>query len=80
MRDAHTLAGYGRNILGARSVIPRLLDLFAKNRIACTWATVGMLFYDNREALLAALPSVRPSYANPKLSADLKTGFSRGVW
>jgi hypothetical protein len=68
VRDRRTIAGYGANILGVRQVVPRLLDLFARHGLGCTWATVGMLFFDDRDALLAALPEDRPSYADPRLS------------
>src|SRR6266487_5798938 len=45
VRDKRTIADYGANILGVRRVIPALLDLFAERNIACTWATVGLLFF-----------------------------------
>lgn len=68
VRDRRTIADYGANILGVREVVPRLLDLFAQHQLGCTWATVGLLFFDDRDALLAALPEARPSYADPRLS------------
>ncbi len=68
VRDHRRIEDYGANVLGAREVIPRLLDLFAAHGIACTWATVGMLFFDGRDALVEALPEVRPRYAEPRLS------------
>ena len=45
VRDQRTIADYGANILGVRQVVPALLDLFAERNIACTWATVGLLFF-----------------------------------
>ncbi len=68
VRDCRTVADYGANILGVRQVVPRLLDLFARHELGCTWATVGMLFFDDRDALLAALPDERPSYHDARLS------------
>src|SRR6185295_3174572 len=68
VRDKRTIADYGRNILGVRQVVPALLALFAERRIACTWATVGMLFFATKRDLLAALPEQRPRYADPRLS------------
>jgi hypothetical protein len=68
VRDKKTISDYGRNILGARKVVPRLLDAFSKRGVACTWATVGMLFFDNKDELLAALPTIKPTYRNSKLS------------
>ena len=68
VRDKRTIADYGPNILGGRAAVPRLLDLFARHGIGCTWATVGLLFFEDREALRAALPAERPGYADPGLS------------
>lgn len=68
VRDKRTIADYGQHLLGVRQVVPRLLDMFARYRIAATWATVGMLFFDDRDALVASLPEERPDYADPKLS------------
>jgi len=64
VRDSRTISQYGANILGARKAVPRLLELFRKNRVGCTWATVGMLFFDNKEELLATLPEIKPAYRN----------------
>ena len=68
VHDKRTLQDYGRNILGAREAIPRMLELFERYGVHCTWATVGLLFFDDKEELLQYLPEVRPSYANPALS------------
>jgi peptidoglycan/xylan/chitin deacetylase (PgdA/CDA1 family) len=68
MRDKVELESYAANLLGARQVIPRLLDVFAKSGVHATWATVGFLFFDDREELLAHLPSIMPGYRNRKLS------------
>ena len=68
VRDSKTIAGYGASILGVRRAVPRLLDLFARHRLSCTWATVGLLFFEDRAALLAALPELRPGYAERNLS------------
>jgi hypothetical protein len=68
VRDSKTISRYGKNILGVRQAIPRLLDLFDTYDLACTWATVGFLFFDEKDALLEALPELRPCYADPNLS------------
>ncbi|WIW87072.1 MULTISPECIES: polysaccharide deacetylase family protein [unclassified Sphingobium] len=54
---------------GARRAIPRILDLVAERNVALTWATVGLLFFDERDEMLSQLPAQRPSYADPALSA-----------
>lgn len=67
--DKRTIADYGPNILGVRRVVPALLDLFAERNIACTWATVGLLFFATNEVMLAALPVRKPRYSDGRLSA-----------
>jgi peptidoglycan/xylan/chitin deacetylase (PgdA/CDA1 family) len=68
VRDTTTLARYGRNILGVRDAVPRLLDLFERYGVRSTWGTVGFLFFDDKEDLLAHLPDIRPRYADERLS------------
>jgi hypothetical protein len=53
---------YCRNLLGARSAIPRILSLFRQFDIAATWATVGFLFARNRDELMDFSPVERPQY------------------
>jgi hypothetical protein len=69
VRDKRTIADYGPNILGVRQVVPALLDLFAERNIACTWATVGLLFFATNKALLAALPVRKPRYRDARISS-----------
>src|SRR5258705_12607934 len=69
VRDNRTIADYGANILGVREVIPALLDLFAERNIACTWATVGLLFFATNRSMRAALPARQPRYADARLSS-----------
>lgn len=66
IRDRSAANNYRGNLHGARRAIPRLLDLFSSMHIHATWATVGFLFFEGREALLTALPSLRPSYTNAR--------------
>jgi peptidoglycan/xylan/chitin deacetylase (PgdA/CDA1 family) len=61
------LEKYEHNILGGRSIIPRLLNLFKKYQIHPTWAIIGFLFFDSRQELLEALPGKRPDYFNRRL-------------
>ena len=67
--DSRRVDQYHDNLIGVREAIPRILDLFEEYGIHATWATVGLLFYGRRDDLLAALPSLRPTYENPALSA-----------
>ena len=67
-RNSIALERYGANVLGARRVIPRLLAAFVASGVHATWATVGFLFFDRKDELMACLPSVLPAYDNPVLS------------
>lgn len=69
VRDRRGVADYGPNVLGVRQVVPRLLELFARHGLGCTWATVGLLFFEDRDALIAALPDERPTYDDMRLSS-----------
>lgn len=68
VRDQQTLAVYGHNLLGVRQAIPATLALFAEFGLRATWATVGLLFFQTKQQLLANLPSIRPEYADSRLS------------
>jgi peptidoglycan/xylan/chitin deacetylase (PgdA/CDA1 family) len=68
VRDHADRDTYGKNVLGARAAVPKMLELFAKNEICATWAVVGFLFCESKEELLASFPSELPSYSNPHLS------------
>jgi peptidoglycan/xylan/chitin deacetylase (PgdA/CDA1 family) len=62
VRDHRSLEKYGDNIRNVHIVVPRLLGLFEKYGIHCTWATVGFLFFNNKEELIAGLPEIFPDY------------------
>jgi hypothetical protein len=68
VRDSRSLESYRENLLGVRSAVPRLLDLFRDYEIHATWATVGFLFCETKEELVESLPDRRPAYSNPRLS------------
>lgn len=68
VHDSRSIATYGENILGARLAIPQMLDIFVEFDIACTWATVGMLFARNKNELISYAPKKLPNYSNSALS------------
>ena len=68
MRDKRTIEGYGPNILGVRQALPRMLDAFDEHGVKATFATVGLLFFENREELKRGSPLLRPGYMNKQLS------------
>jgi len=52
-----------------RQLIPKLLAIFAENKIQVTWATVGMLANENWEEWLSHIPVEKPTYVNSKFDA-----------
>lgn len=71
MQDGHSLESYHDHVLGGRKAIPQLLKLFEKYGIHATWATVGLMFAENREEALRYFPEedLLPHYRNAKLSS-----------
>ena len=69
VRDHADQRTYGQNIFGARQAVPRILELFARQGLRATWATVGFLFCGTKEELVSALPEERPAYVNRRLSS-----------
>lgn len=68
VRDQWEISDYRANLLGVRAAIPAMLDQFDAYDVKATVATVGLLFFDRRHELLAALPAQRPSYQKARLS------------
>ena len=62
VRDHRTLESYGENIRNVHHVVPRLLKLFSKYNVHCTWATVGFLFFNEKKEMISYLPAERPIY------------------
>ena len=68
VRDAVKLEDYKSHLLGVQKVIPLLLKIFDTYKIQATFATVGFLFFENKEELLKNIPADIPQYENSKLS------------
>ena len=69
MIDVAEKDGYGKtNIKNVPEVIKRMLMLFDKYGIHATFATVGMIMYEDKDDLLSDIPSVVPSYTDPSKS------------
>jgi len=62
VRDHRTLESYGENIRNVHNVVPRLLEMFSKYNVHCTWATVGLLFFNGKKEVASYLPAQRPTY------------------
>ena len=59
---------YHQQLLNVHQVIPRMLKLFEKYDVACTWATVGALCLSSEEEFDKIKPSKLPSYNDEKFS------------
>jgi peptidoglycan/xylan/chitin deacetylase (PgdA/CDA1 family) len=64
VRDTRTIKDYETNLRNVHIVVPRLLEMFKRYNVHCTWATVGMLFCKDKEELLTYLPLIQPSYTD----------------
>jgi peptidoglycan/xylan/chitin deacetylase (PgdA/CDA1 family) len=68
VRDKFSLEQYEERLAGVRKAVPEMLERFEARGIHATWATVGFIFYPDREEAKQNLPAVRPGYANSELS------------
>lgn len=68
VRDAVELQHYKNNLLAVHEVIPLMLQMFKKYSIHATFATVGFLFFKNKEELISNLPIKEPQYFNHNFS------------
>lgn len=68
VRDHCSLDTIAGDLIATRSIIPRILSLFAGYQVRATWATVGFLFFDKRSKLLEALPRLKPRYRQSNYS------------
>jgi len=64
VRDSRSVAEYQENLLGVQKAIPALLELFDKENIRATWASVGFLFFKNVQELRNNFPDQLPNYTN----------------
>jgi peptidoglycan/xylan/chitin deacetylase (PgdA/CDA1 family) len=69
IRYKRSVPGYRANILGVRQAIPAMLNLFREYEIHATWATVGLLFFSNKEDMVRGLPQIQPAYENSQQSS-----------
>ena len=72
MRDKETVETYGKNILGVRDVLPKMIRAFEDNNVKGTFATVGFLFASNKDELIKNIPKNKPQYLDENLSPYLK--------
>jgi hypothetical protein len=68
VHDVLEYSDYKKNLDNVPLVIDSLLSLFEEYGIHCTWATVGLLFFNNRAEMLSNLPSIKPQYHQNRFS------------
>jgi peptidoglycan/xylan/chitin deacetylase (PgdA/CDA1 family) len=68
LRDLRTAADFADSVAAVRAVIPRLLAVFERYQITATFATVGFLFFEDKDQLKRHLPTRRPAYEASELS------------
>jgi peptidoglycan/xylan/chitin deacetylase (PgdA/CDA1 family) len=77
--DSMSIKEYNQNLMNVPLVISRLLELGEKYNVSYTFATVGMLFNENKKELLESIPKNKPEYTLKKYNSyDLidKIGYS----
>jgi hypothetical protein len=73
VRDLFPLQGvYTANLMGARTAVPKMLQLFETFDMAATWATVGFLFARSKEELFSFYPAIKPTYTDKKYDPYLE--------
>ena len=68
VRDVTNLEAYGESLLGVRTSFPKTIDLLDEYKVCATIASVGLLFFEEKNTLLKELPSLKPKYINEDLS------------
>lgn len=67
--ETKTVEDYQENLSNTRRAITEMLRLFDSYGIHATWATVGLLFCENREEMLRRTEAAeKPQYTRPRLS------------
>lgn len=68
IRDHKDPQDYAENLTGVHQVIPKMIQLFGRYNVHATFASVGFLFFKNKDELLQHLPHLLPSYQHSHLS------------
>tara|TARA_B100001250_G_scaffold366737_1_gene348313 strand:- start:6919 stop:7881 length:963 start_codon:yes stop_codon:yes gene_type:complete len=66
--DQISIEEYEDNLIGVQKVVPSLLNIFHQYNIHSTWATVGFLFFKNKNELKNNYPALLPNYSRSILS------------
>ncbi len=68
VRDKRSITQYEGNLRGVKNAVDQMLQVFGSNDVHATWATVGFLFFKDKEELKKYIPKHTPSYLLEKLS------------
>lgn len=68
IRDHSSIEDYRLNLERVDTICLEMLKLFSEFEIHATWATVGLLAFDNKDELLKMLPKQKPLYSDINLS------------
>lgn len=67
VREVWSRRQYGHRILGYRTAIPAMLELFHRYGVHATWAVVGFTTFADKRTLLEYLPDEHPDYLDSTL-------------
>lgn len=68
VRDKRSIEQYRENLDGVHNAVEQILALFTRYGIHATWATLGFLYFENKQELDQHLPEILPEYDNEALS------------
>ncbi len=68
IHDHSNIEDYRLNLERVDTICLEMLKLFSEFEIHATWATVGLLAFDNKDELLKILPKQKPLYSDINLS------------
>lgn len=67
--DSHTVDSYRENLKNVPAIVKRSLRMFEQYGVHTTWATVGMLFCENKEEIFSLVEEAnRPTYNETRLN------------
>ena len=78
MTDVVPLEQYQRRLKEARQAIPRVLEVFEQYGLHATWATVGLVLYDQLADALRDAPRALPGYTDGSLQNDKRLALHVG--
>lgn len=68
VRDKRSINSYGDALSATHVVVPRMVNLFNEYGVNATFATVGFLFAETKNDILAYSPVLKPNYRDANLS------------